>query len=754
MSFGSISDLWNKWNIRGFVILSLSLQVVLLLCAPLRKKITSPPIVFLLWSAYLMADSVAISGIGLISHSQGNLSALAAEVDGALRAFWVSFLLLHLGGPDTITAFSLEDNSLWRRHLLSLIFQVSVTIYVFVQICPTDKSLVIPTILVFLSGVIKNAERILALNFSSLTRLKKSLVKIDKLRRNATLELIEELEDLRYIYFDEEESIIAESNVVKHAYYFFEIFKVFVVDIMSWSVERLTSREYFYKVSAVDALRVISVELNFIYEMLHTKALTIRSKWSYICRFISFIDIAMAFVLFNRFKKHQLSKLDVEITYILLFGGIALDVITLLMLVFSDWTIASIMHYKRGPSKLDSFLHGLISTTDGLRKPRFATCEVEPNANAMYTVLDTPFIFRRWSESICACNLFSTILKQNQRKVYKHDRHWGIIAFSNICSFPFSVAEKIISYLHQILEKVIDKDSSIFLEFPRYMSKNPFVNKLWIFIFEEVRRKSKDAYNPTEARKIFEARGDLFLQGRLGGIDCGNLVEHVTGVTYDCSVMIWHIATEILYNIEKPTERNDQREFSKIFSDYLLYLLVNQPNVMSVVAGFAQLTLLELMREVADFKQDAKGVEGLCKTLHEDTPMELLDLNSPLRQGIVLAHKMKSCGERKWEVISGVWVEMLSYAAGHIKGEAHVQVLSQGGELLAFVWLLMAHFGCLNKPEWGTYEYYMFDMHLKTKDHGDQEEDDESTVVSMQLETEGNGDQEEDDESTVVTELV
>ncbi|KAI5012756.1 hypothetical protein ZWY2020_025022 [Hordeum vulgare] len=39
-------------------------------------------------------------------------------------AFWTPFLLLHLGGPDTITAYSLEDNELWLRHLIGLLFEL------------------------------------------------------------------------------------------------------------------------------------------------------------------------------------------------------------------------------------------------------------------------------------------------------------------------------------------------------------------------------------------------------------------------------------------------------------------------------------------------------------------------------------------------------------------------------------------------------------------------------------------------------
>ncbi|KAL3752677.1 hypothetical protein ACJRO7_000131 [Eucalyptus globulus] len=498
MAFSSILYLWNEWNIRGFVILSLLLQIILILFAPLRKKTKNNHIVFLLWLAYLIADSVAAFGIGLISHNEGSSCAHVAEVDRALRAFWASFLLLHLGGPDTITAFSLEDNSLWRRHLLNLTFQVGAAIYVFVQIFPSDKSLVLPTMLIFLAGVIKNVERTLALNLSSLPRLRERVLSQEGSLDDEGDEIADELIGPSVGYsHGEEEAKLAESIVVKHAYYFFQISKAFLTNLIFTYKQREISKAYFHEVSAVDALRVISVELHFIYEVLHTKTLTIRFKWSYFFRFIAFIDVAMAFVLFNRLKKHRLPKLDVKITYLLLFGGIALDVIAVLMLVFSDWTIAEIQWHKIRSSTLCSFLHGLVSTADDLWMPRFGTWKAKPNTKVTYKVLKTPLLFRRWSESICACNLLSKSLEKNPRKMYKRDWHRGNITFSNICSFPFYMAEKTISFFHQAVTSIAggcglmkqDGKRSVIAN-TRYVSTNPFILKLWIFIFEEVRRKS------------------------------------------------------------------------------------------------------------------------------------------------------------------------------------------------------------------------------------------------------------------------
>ena len=49
--------------------------------------------------------------------------------------------------------------------------------------------------------------------------------------------------------------------------------------------------------------------------------------------------------------------------------------------------------------------------------------------------------------------------------------------------------------------------------------------------------------------------------------------------------------------------------------------------------------------------------------------------------------------ERKWEIISEVLVEMLFYAASQCGWKEHAKALSQGGELITFVAVLMSHLG-------------------------------------------------------------
>jgi hypothetical protein len=73
--------------------------------------------------AYLMADSTAV-------YTLGHLSIIGSTGKQNLVVFWAPFLLVHLGGQDTITAYALEDNQLWPRHLLTLGVQASGVAYV------------------------------------------------------------------------------------------------------------------------------------------------------------------------------------------------------------------------------------------------------------------------------------------------------------------------------------------------------------------------------------------------------------------------------------------------------------------------------------------------------------------------------------------------------------------------------------------------------------------------------------------------
>jgi hypothetical protein len=68
---------------------------------------------------------------------------------------------------------------------------------------------------------------------------------------------------------------------------------------------------------------------------------------------------------------------------------------------------------------------------------------------------------------------------------------------------------------------------------------------------------------------------------------------------------------------------------------------------------------------------------------------------SVLFDGVILAKALRGLDDDQlmWEVITGVWGEMLTFAAAKCRGSMHVRQLSRGGELITLVWFLMAHMG-------------------------------------------------------------
>ncbi|KAM1245658.1 hypothetical protein ACFX15_036188 [Malus domestica] len=730
----SFRKLWERWNLRGFIILSLTLQTILILCAPFRKRTPNLVLIFLVWSSYLLADWAAGFAVGLISNSQGDAKGLGDNEEDLL-AFWAPFLLLHLGGPDTITAFALEDNTLWLRHFLGLVFQVIAAVYVFIQSFPTNK-LWPPTLLLFLAGTIKYAERTRALYCASLDNFKESMLKKPDPGPNYA-KLMEEYSSKKeanlptYIELTAERSkesrtvtYVAEPGdmenniaVVRHAYHFYEIFRGLIVDLIFSFHERFESRAFFHERSAEETFRLIAIELNFMYEALFTKAVVVHSKLGCLFRAISFTAVFIALVFFYKLEKKAFHKVDVGITYTLLYGALGLDSIAIFLVVFSEWTVTAMDKSWQKSWVATKILGNYLS----LKRPRWST---EPTTCLEWC---RQILFRRWCETISSFNFIHYSLKEH-RKLSPNIFYYLGIGYIAIIDF-FG--------LKDIRDKM------------KYRTSRPLTEGLWEFIFQELKAKSVLADDPETAKRISTARGDWILQdSEWNNAEHATLLSNIVDVNYDQSILLWHIATELCYNTEEketadlessknetsadlessknetshrgssknetsPCESSknetSRREISKTLSDYMLYLLVMQPSLTSSVAGIGQIRFRDTCAEAKKFFSRRKlplrkGEENptvctVCKSILDvNTAVKPADVKgdrskSVLFDACILAKKLNEMEARKWDLMSQVWVELLSYTAGHCRANDHVQLLSKGGELVTFVWLLMAHFG-------------------------------------------------------------
>ncbi|KAL8112925.1 hypothetical protein AgCh_020295 [Apium graveolens] len=212
-------------------------------------------------NSYLLADWAANFAVGLIASSNGDSNSKGKKsTDADLLAFWAPFLLVHLGGPDTITAFALEDNELWLRHLFGLLFQCMAVVYVFIQALPVRENLWIPTLLTFLAGVIKYAERTRSLYLASASSFRDSMLTepdpgpnyaklmdeyfSKKMARLPTrIEMLPEPDRVVKAANTFKPGPLTNLQVVQYAYRYFETFKGLVVDLIYLAFVNVTRVE-------------------------------------------------------------------------------------------------------------------------------------------------------------------------------------------------------------------------------------------------------------------------------------------------------------------------------------------------------------------------------------------------------------------------------------------------------------------------------------------------------------------------------
>ncbi|KAI6707392.1 hypothetical protein NL676_010354 [Syzygium grande] len=575
-------------------------------------------------------------------------------------------------------------------HLVGLIFQAIAVAYVFYQSLPNKLWMLI--VLVFLSGLIKYGKRTRALYLASTSRFSYSMhTKPDPGPNYA--KLMEEYSSKREANLPAEITMIPEPDkesrtqctavspgmdeddikVVQEARRFFEAFKGLFVDIIFSFREKNKSREFFHRRNVEDTLRLLDVELNFFYDVLYTKVVAVGDKFRYFCRFISFTSVMIALVLFFIMDKVGFGRFDVEVTYTLLLGAMALEVVALLQLIFSDWTVSALKNPKE-PRVLAAIFRNYLS----LKKSTWSDDEEE--AEIEFLAWLKRCLFRRWSKSISTYNLIDYSILERPQKIQTFCDRVG----------------------HSFSKIIVLTGLKEFLDHMRYSSRTPFTKGLWLFIHQELRDKSVLANDLEFAKKIYSARGDWVLHD----LHWSKLLPFVNEVEYDESLILWHVATDLLYSTTTNTEESNDhhRGFCKDLSDYMLYLLVVQSKMMSSIVVIGRIRFQDTCAEAEKFlarKELSTGKEheeaSKC-ILMVKTTVRPVDVKGDRSKSVLfdasrLAHELMTFKEEKWKIISKVWVELLSYAASHCRATAHAHQLSKGGELATFVWLLMAHFG-------------------------------------------------------------
>ncbi|KAL4376905.1 hypothetical protein GQ457_02G035250 [Hibiscus cannabinus] len=701
-----LMKMWKDWEVRSMVLTSLVVQIILIVLGGRRKYIRRAKLRTIVWCSYLLADSVATIALGILTNNLGDIYNKRGEIDlkTKLTAFWAPFLLLHLGGPDTITAYSLEDNQLWLRHCWGLIVQTAVTGYIFFMAWSFNSRLSWLSIPMIVVGSIKYGEKTWTLWQASSDQLRDSMLtspdpgpNYSKLMNEYRLKQAEgffmEIEEVKDV--PEELDVAAppgttpdEQNIIK-ADALFQTFKYLFVDLILSFKDREKSQSSFQKMSFKDAFDVVAIELGFMYDKLYTKATVIYTPPGLIRRIITFCLILLVLLVFCFEDMKKYKKADISVTSLLLLVAVVLEIIAALVLLFSDQTnLWLIKHNKTSCLKL---IHSL--------QPYFKQ--------------------KRWSSQVPQSSLLRICLKK---------KHY-----------------------FKLLQTVVEKWPS-----ETYVEVDDDLKKL---IFKHVKEKFnqfKEKQDDDNFRDLCGQRGNNILQKYKKQTHLS--LEWSINVEFDQSILIWHIATELCYFSEAPlsavtSDIQSSREVSYRISNYMFHLLVAYPFLLPIGIGLIRFrdtkaeterffkerltlsrikeenrircnkTLLQASDSEFEEQEEENNTSTYWKSLlramkFKEEPMMyrmitacymLLKENIDVLPGKVkgdssksvlfdacrLASALNGVTDKKvrWDMIRDVWLELLTYAASHSRGSQHCQQLRRGGELLTHVWLLMAHFG-------------------------------------------------------------
>ncbi|KAL3720513.1 hypothetical protein ACJRO7_005344 [Eucalyptus globulus] len=686
-------ELRKEWELRFFVLLSLLLQLILVTQGFRRKSSYKCWIRVVVWTAYPLADLIATLTLGVLLNRLATIKETKGTIDpkSQIVAYWVPFLLLHLGGLDTITAYALKDIELWLRQLARLCVHVGLACYAYF-VTFSGSTLSILAAGMILVGFIKYVERTLCLYWATEGQLRDSMLSLPDFRpiypRIMERYALEKEEDYR-VSIDEEsgQAIYKEkdSTLVK-AYELFKIFKPLFGGLILRSGDLEASKRMFMSTAmdSATAFRMVEIELGFMYDLLFTKAPLLTGAWGIIRWVINISVLWAVLVFFSLQDRKDYPKVDIYITFLLIGAAILLEIYSVLLAFSSDW----VDHWR-------------------IQRPERS---VISSAVAFLRIWPNP----RWSNSVAQFSL----LKLSSRKRNR--------IFSKYLWF---------AKLDEKLEKNF------------YIDYKEFKSNIKEWTFGHMRKtvgylegKSGLAGLKLEASEVLKKSNN------------DHLSWSVDGMEFDQSILIWHIVTELCHYKDhdvrqgKGPEDITNYEMSKLVSRYMLYLLVLHPSMLPTGTGvlryedtsvdarkFFEDKLAVLSKKETSinslvvktwahnlFKKEKHGHTGVksCNKAHKSTESRhvcelchlLLQVGTQLPAAKIRGGKSRSvlfdaCHlasqlnkiesedfRRKWKLIGKVWAKFLIYAACQSSYE-HSESLSRGGEIISHVWLLMAHLG-------------------------------------------------------------
>ncbi|GJN10282.1 hypothetical protein PR202_ga28362 [Eleusine coracana subsp. coracana] len=621
------------------------------------------------WSAYQLADSVAIYVLGHMSVS------IIRSPEHELVAFWALFVLMHLGGQDNIAAYAIEDTRLWLRHLQTLAVQVAAASYVLYASSIFSHStgrgyhyysllLQVATILMFVVGTVKYGERVWALQHAA------SSSASDKKYRSFTTTARQRI---LYMGHETRANFTDAEYIVFLGHRMLDVPKDLLKGPLPYEVcFRKESRGGMssFRLKVRKAYEVAEVQVSLMHDIFYTKA---ESQYGVI-RVVSSLAttvvlLLLLLLLLGSSDRHNnndngYNKVDVAITCVLSVGAGVLEAMSLLRYILSSfnwyWHWRVVWYLRLPVHASEPVQHWRVLTP--LRRLVHAS-----EWRLRYS----------WSRSMGQHNMLQVCVR-NQTTSWssKMALCLGVEDWWNtlVCSWSIPVSP----IIKQMVVKQVKENWGISETNPDHIRNSRGRAVL----------KSQQLYDTLD-----------------WSVDPGKL-------SLEESILTWHLATE-LYLSWRQNDGNPIAKPVEALSNYMLFLLAARPNMLppstsrnAYVEMCYCLTSLEytsaeglahLLRRYGDTLKNNPGstFDFPCHGGRSSRSVHMETLNNTvLRRGSHLAAKLiaeESQSPHMLKLIGKVWVELLCYAGSRCTAYSHVKQLSEGGELITVIAFLIEY---------------------------------------------------------------
>ena len=649
---GHISFIWNNWGIELLVFANFVFQVILTYNGSRRRHTPGYKLSLTVWFSYLLAAKIATVVLGKlttidIGHEQRNTHT-------QVQALLAPLMFMQIGNPDTITAYSIEDNQLGVRQVFSMGIQVTIMFYILVRSWTDSKTsfLYLP---MSLAGIIKYGETSWALKSALSGNLGFTIADFFKYQEVA--KLFEKLP----------QNELPEAKLILRAYYRFCCLKPQLENWLYYPPTDCDHKKlYIDDCEYEDVFRITDSELGFMYDALYTKAPVIYTRKGLILRFISLLSLIATLCGFSvLFKDAFVYNISVGFIHYVLIASLIIEIYQIMRIPFTDWAIVQMIRHHETFPILRGLLHSLA--------PQSAT-------------------WRRWSNTMGQFNLLDFCMQTKHRNYsrIKLLRTWGMdmklrkqMSLDRIEVRP-EVKELVVTELREI-EKI--KGQEEFEERGQWT-----IDRYKIKLKQNDDSKLIKALETTVNKRPF---------------DKSIFIWHIT------TNIFYHIRrfhdTSIGNKMEAIMNISNYMMYLLVTRSHVLSTTTGE-----IIFDHSCVKLGKFTRTGHLDKEDACNA---LLNLQEEGTLQAEEPHKPSEAEKVVVgnwHLLKDVkdlansllllsNENRWKLIGSMWFEMLGYAASKCEMEYHSEHIRQGGELITHVWLLIAH----NVTKYSSYEYHV-----------------------------------------------